>query len=64
MKTASDIIETIGRDAILRTFGVKPRVLRHYGTTGQLPASWFDALERMAGRELPRHLFSFKGLGQ
>jgi len=61
MKTASDIIEAAGRDRIKAEFGVKDRVLQIYASTGILPASWFYALERLTGEELPRDVFSFKG---
>lgn len=62
MKTASDIIATVGRDKIKAEFGVKDRVLQVYAATGILPAAWFDAMERLAGETLPRRLFSFKGV--
>ena len=64
MKTASDIIASVGRDKIKAEFGVKDRVLQIYAATGTLPAAWFDALERLTGQNLPRHLFSFKGASE
>ena len=64
MNTASEIIETVGREAMQAHFGVQPRVLRHYAKIGRLPAAWFDLLERLTGQTLPRNLFSFKGLEQ
>jgi hypothetical protein len=64
MNTASEIIETVGREAMQAHFDVQPRVLRHYAKIGRLPAAWFDLLERLTGQTLPRNLFSFKGLEQ
>jgi hypothetical protein len=61
MKTASDIVETIGRPRIRGAFSVKDRVIQQYIATGKLPASWFDACEKMTRRKLPRDVFTFKG---
>ena len=63
MKSAQDIIEAIGRDRIKDRFGVNDRVVRHYAATGRLPAQWFAALCEMAGQDLPRTLFTFRGYG-
>ena len=61
MNTASDIIQAIGRDRIKSEFDVGDRLLQIYAKDGLLPASWFDGCEKMAGTELPRRLFTFKG---
>jgi hypothetical protein len=62
METAHDIIEAAGRNALKTALGVQDRVIQHHLSTGRLPASWFDLLERMTGQTLPRHVFSFKGV--
>jgi len=64
MKTASDIIDAIGRNRIMAAYGVKARVLQHHAQNNRLPALWFDGLEKMAGQPLPRHLFAFKEANQ
>jgi len=61
MKTASDIVEKIGRPRIRGAFGVGDRVIQQYVACGKLPASWFDACEKMTRRKLPRDVFNFKG---
>jgi hypothetical protein len=62
MKTAQDIVDAVGRDAIRIRFGVKDRVIRSHVAEGQLPASWFAAMCEMTGQDLPRSLFTFKGV--
>ena len=61
MKTAHDIVETVGRERIKDAFKVKDRVIAHHLQHGTLPAIWYDALCKMAGQDLPRTLFTFKG---
>jgi hypothetical protein len=61
MKNATDIIEAAGGSLAVQTaFGVKLRVVQTYTHAGKFPATWFDGLEKMAGKRLPRRLFSFK----
>lgn len=62
MKTPREIIETIGRDAIAERIGAAPRRVDRARTERALPASWYAALCDMAGQDLPRQLFTFKGL--
>lgn len=62
MKTAHEIIDAVGRDAIKARFGVQDRVVRLAISQDRIAASWFAALEEMTGQPLPRHLFSFKGM--
>ena len=62
MKTPRDIIETLGRDAIVKALGVAPRRVDRARTEDALPASWYAALCDLAGQDLPRHLFTFKGM--
>ena len=60
MNTASELIDEIGRPRIMRAFGVGARALQIYAQKNSLPTSWFDGMEKMAKRDLPRHMFSFK----
>ncbi len=62
MKTARDIIEQVGRDAIKDRFGVQDRVIRHNIARGVLPSDWYAALCEMAGQDLPRDAFSFRAM--
>jgi hypothetical protein len=60
--TARDVIGAAGgRDAVAVALNVVPRYVSDAARDGQLPAAWFDCLERMVGQQLPRRLFSFKG---
>lgn len=60
---ASDIIAFLGgRELVGQIVGVKPNAVRMAETSGKLPAPWYDALERKAGRPLPREAFTFKGV--
>lgn len=61
MKTASEIIEKIGRVRLMNGLGVDDRVIRKHAQNGILPASWFDFCEKATRRRLDRRLFSFKG---
>ena len=62
MKTHRDIIETLGREAIAAKLGIALRRVDRARTENALPASWYAALCDLAGQDLPRHLFTFKGL--
>jgi len=59
MKTAKDIIEFIGRDEIARALNRSTDRVRNAGVLGVLPAQWYECLEQMAGRPLPREAFGF-----
>ena len=61
MKTASDIIDFVGPDRAMAALGVQRDAIRKARASGELPASWYDAMEKLAGRPLPREAFSFKG---
>ncbi len=61
MKTASEIIDFVGQDAVMAELKVQADAVRKAKASGVLPASWYDAMERLAGRPLPRSVFSFKG---
>lgn len=63
METASQIIETIGRDRVMAAVGVQDGAVRKAIKDGVMPASWFDKMEQLAGQSLPRNVFSFKGQG-
>ena len=41
---------------------VKDDAVRKALKSGVLPASWYNTLEKLAGRPLPRRAFSFKGM--
>ena len=61
-ETARDIIRAAGgRHVVGAAVGVVPEQVTNYGSAGKLPAAWFDAMERLTGRQLPRRLFTFKG---
>jgi hypothetical protein len=62
MKTAHDIIDRATRQAVMDRFGVKPRVIQHHLANGKLPAEWYAGLCELAGHDLPRYLFTFKGM--
>ena len=64
METVHDIVNAVGRDAIKHRFGVQDRVIQSSISQNRIAASWFAALEEMTGQPLPRHLFSFKGVGE
>jgi hypothetical protein len=61
MKTPSEIIDYIGPDTVRDAIGVDEKRIRQARLGPKLPASWYDTLERLAGRPLPREVFSFKG---
>jgi hypothetical protein len=61
MNTPSDIVNLLGRDAIAAAVGVVPRVVTNKAAAGAFPAMWFAALEKLAGHDLPRQCFTFKG---
>ena len=59
MKTAKDIIDFIGRDEIALALNRSTDRVRNAGVLGVLPAQWYNVLEQMAGRPLPRDAFGF-----
>jgi len=62
MKTVPEIIDGLGHKAIAeRLKTAATRVYRVRFET-HIPASWYVVLSDMAGQDLPRNLFSFKGL--
>lgn len=62
MKTPQDLIDFIGPEALQAALGVGPDRIRLARQADRLPALWYDAMERLAGRPLDRRLFTFKGL--
>lgn len=64
MKTPSEIIDFAGPDRVMAAVKVAPDRIRLARTADKLPASWYDALERLCGRPLDRSLFTFKGREQ
>jgi hypothetical protein len=61
MKTPSEILNFVGVDAARNALGVGADRMRIAQKADKLPASWYDTLERLAGRPLPRDVFTFKG---
>ena len=63
MKTPHEILHYVGlREAADRLGVTLDRIQRASRSDAPpLPASWYDALENMAGRPLPRECFTFKG---
>jgi len=61
MKTPHEIIDYIGPANIAERLAIGPDAIRRALNFGLLPAAWYDALENMAGRPLPRDCFTFKG---
>ena len=62
MENTRDIIEALGRDAIAERLQVAPRRVDRARTEPRIAASWYAALSEMAGQDLPRRLFTFKGI--
>lgn len=60
MKTVADIIAHVGIDRAEAALGVKRRMINMAIHDNRAPASWFDALERLTRKKLPRDLFNFK----
>lgn len=61
MQTAKEIIDYLGEDQVAAALGVSRKAVRVSVAKGQLSALWYNELEHMAGRPLPRDVFSFKG---
>jgi len=61
MKTSHEIIEYVGIDQAAIALGISPKAIKVRLATGKLPASWYNELEHLSGRPLPRSVFSFKG---
>lgn len=62
MKTARDIVDTLGAEAISARVGVKTSAVRNARVANKLPALWYVALCNMAGEQLPHQAFTFKGI--
>jgi hypothetical protein len=60
MDSTRQILDILGRHDVAAALGVTYFRVERATRAKQLPASWFDALEKMAGQSLPRHLFAFK----
>jgi hypothetical protein len=61
MNTPHQIIDALTAEAVASRLGITKEAVGKALKAGKLPAPWFDTLERMAGCELPRHVFTFKG---
>ena len=64
MKTPREIIDALGREQIIERLGVDRRRVNRAAYDKKLPALWYAALSEMAGRDLPRDAFSFKGMAK
>jgi len=62
METPRSLIERLGRDAIAARLDIAPRRVSNAALDAQLPASWYVTLSDMAGADLPRDMFTFKGM--
>ena len=62
MDTRTIIQHAGGVDVVAAKFGKKREYVQRLQYGDKLPASWFAALEVMTEWELPRSLFSFKGM--
>ena len=62
MTNASDIIDALGQDAICQRMDIKADAVAKARKAGKLPSAWYAALCELAGQDLPRHVFTFKGI--
>jgi hypothetical protein len=60
MENTQDILRYIGRQRVATAFKLSKRRIDEWLQFNVIPSLYFDGLERMAGRPLPRNLFSFK----
>ena len=60
MKTPAEIIDSFGSAKVASATGAAlSRVIR-VRNEKHIPPSWFDALEKLSGKPLPREVFGFK----
>ena len=64
MKTPREILDALGRDQIVQRLGVDKVRVNRAAYDDKLPALWYAALSDMAGYDLPRDVFNFKGMAQ
>jgi predicted GIY-YIG superfamily endonuclease len=55
------LIDLLGRNEISKAIDVRPRRVDRARGEERLPASWWAGLCELAGYDLPRQLFTFKG---
>jgi hypothetical protein len=60
MENTHDILAYIGRERVAAAFKLSKRRLDEWLQYNVIPSLYYDGLERMAGRPLPRKLFTFK----
>lgn len=60
MNTVAEILAFIGRHRVMAAWGLSKRRIDEWLQFNCIPSLYYDGLERMAGRPLPRSLFSFK----
>lgn len=61
MNNPQEIVDFIGLARLRDALGVTRRRVMIARAAGKFPASWYDAMERLSRRPLPREWFSFKG---
>lgn len=65
MKTANDIVDALGRDAICAKLEVESSAVSNACTRGHFPTSWYlpmKALAIAAKKDLPDELFRWRGV--
>lgn len=62
MNTVAETVEFIGAEKMAQSLGLSIYSIEKAKTQRRFPASWYDALERLAGRPLDRKLFHFRSL--
>lgn len=60
--TPASIIADIGKDRIASALGVDTVRVSRAQYEAKLPAVWYDAICKLHGADLPRELFTFKGM--
>ena len=64
MNTVADILDFIGRPRVMAAWGLSKRRIDEWLQFNTIPSLYYNGLERMAGRPLPRDLFSFKDFSE
>jgi len=62
--TVKEIVDVLGREAIMARLDIKKSAISQACIAGRFPSSWFAVISDMcaeAGIECRRSLFSFKG---
>lgn len=62
--TVAEIVERLGREAIMSRLGIKKSAISQACIAGRFPSSWFAVISSMcaeASVSCPMSLFTFKG---